>query len=38
MNKILLMLLFSIGLLFSSCSKNNPEAQLTEEGGVEVNP
>ena len=37
MNKILLMLLFSIGLLFSSCSKNNPESTC-EEGGVEVNP
>jgi len=37
MNNIFLMLLFSIGLLFISCSKNNPDPTC-EEGGVEVNP
>ena len=39
MRNILLILLFSAGLILSSCSKSNPQPEPTcQEGGEEVTP
>ena len=40
MKNLLLILLFAAGLMFSSCSKSNPDPMVTtcEEGGEEVTP
>jgi len=37
MKNLLIIILFSIGIVFSSCTKSNPQP-LCEEGGVEVTP
>ena len=37
MRNILIIILFSTGLLLTSCSKSNPQPTC-EEGGVEVTP
>ena len=37
MKNILLIILFTIGLLFTSCSKSSPQPTC-EEGGTEVTP
>ena len=38
MKKILITILFSIGVLLMSCEKDNPEPPTCEEGGQEVTP
>ena len=37
MKNLLIIILFSIGIIFVSCSKSNPQPTC-EEGGVEVTP
>ena len=39
MKNLLIIILFSIGIIFGSCTKSNPQPLPTcEEGGVEVTP